>query len=74
MVETCLPVDDGDNPELSHYPSTLSVSSHLSSSMSSLTSPTEKDGNLSDYHGSCPGSLSATDPRQKRHSAAKQNK
>jgi neurofibromin 1 len=45
MVETCLPVEDGE-ADLSQYPSMLSVSSNmnLSSSMSSLTlgSPTEK--------------------------------
>jgi neurofibromin 1 len=45
MVETCLPVEEGEL-ELAQYPSMLSVSSNmnLSSSMSSLTlgSPTEK--------------------------------
>ena len=54
MVETCLPVDEGDNQDLSQYPSTLSVSSamNLSSSMSSLTlgSPTDKDSNMGEYH------------------------
>ena len=47
MVETCLPIEDGELHDLSQYPSTLSVSStmNLSSSMSSLTlgSPTEKE-------------------------------
>lgn len=56
MVETCLPIDDGDSHELSQYPSTLSVSSamNLSSSMSSLTlgSPTEKELNSAEYHSS----------------------
>jgi len=45
MVETCLPVEEGEQTP-AQYPSTLSVSSNtnLSSSMSSLTlgSPTEK--------------------------------
>lgn len=45
MVETCLPVEEGE-VELAQYPSMLSVSSNmnLSSSLSSLTlgSPTEK--------------------------------
>ncbi|XP_071038330.1 neurofibromin isoform X2 [Parasteatoda tepidariorum] len=47
MVETCLPIEDGEVHDLTQYPSTLSVSStmNLSSSMSSLTlgSPTEKE-------------------------------
>ncbi|KAJ8986296.1 hypothetical protein NQ317_010008 [Molorchus minor] len=49
MVETCLPVEEveGENGELTQYPSMLSVSSNmnLSSSLSSLTlgSPTEKE-------------------------------
>nr|CAD7259971.1 unnamed protein product [Timema shepardi] len=46
MVETCLPVEEGE-VEIAPYPSMLSVSSNmnLSSSMSSLTlgSPTEKE-------------------------------
>ncbi|XP_049859509.1 neurofibromin isoform X2 [Schistocerca gregaria] len=46
MVETCLPVEEGE-VDLAQYPSMLSVSSNmnLSSSMSSLTlgSPTEKE-------------------------------
>ena len=66
MVETCLPIDDGDNREL-EYPSTLSVSStmNLSSSMSSLAlgSPTEKELNA-EYHTNnvqCAGST--TEPK-----------
>lgn len=49
MVETCLPIEEteGENGELTQYPSMLSVSSNmnLSSSLSSLTlgSPTEKE-------------------------------
>ena len=56
MVETCLPIEegecegDGSGHDHTQYPSTLSVSSHqnLSSSLSSLTlaSPTEKGGAL----------------------------
>lgn len=45
MVETCLPVEEGDQ-QIAQYPSMLSVSStmNLSSSLSSLTvvSPTDK--------------------------------
>lgn len=45
MVETCLPVEEGES-EMPQYPSMLSVSSNmnLSSSLSSLTlaSPTDK--------------------------------
>jgi len=49
LVETCLPLDESDCAELSQYPSMLSVSSiavssniKLSSSMNSISSPTEK--------------------------------
>ncbi|PSN31934.1 Neurofibromin [Blattella germanica] len=61
MVETCLPVEDGEL-ELAQYPSMLSVSSNmnLSSSMSSLTlgSPTEKEPML-DVGGCSDGSASS---------------
>ena len=49
LVETCLPLDETDCQELNQYPSMLSVSSiavssniKLSSSMNSISSPTEK--------------------------------
>lgn len=49
MVETCLPVEEGEQ-NIAQYPSMLSVSSNmnLSSSLSSLTlgSPTEKGKKL----------------------------
>ncbi|RWS09353.1 neurofibromin-like protein, partial [Dinothrombium tinctorium] len=71
MVETCLPADDGDNQELSQYPSTLSVSSviNLSSSMSSLTlgSPTDKDSNAADYHASTQVTSGASGDQRVRH-------
>ncbi|XP_069683037.1 neurofibromin isoform X4 [Periplaneta americana] len=61
MVETCLPVEEGEL-ELAQYPSMLSVSSNmnLSSSMSSLTlgSPTEKEPML-DVGGCSDGSASS---------------
>ncbi|KAJ9589315.1 hypothetical protein L9F63_017474, partial [Diploptera punctata] len=61
MVETCLPVEDGEQ-ELAQYPSMLSVSSNmnLSSSMSSLTlgSPTEKEPML-EVGGCSDGSASS---------------
>lgn len=54
MVETCLPIDEGDNVDLTNYSSGLCISStsNLSSSMSSLTlgSPTDKDAKGNEYH------------------------
>ncbi|KAK7864725.1 hypothetical protein R5R35_013611 [Gryllus longicercus] len=61
MVETCLPVEEGEM-ELVQYPSMLSVSSNmnLSSSLSSLTlgSPTEKEPAL-DVGGCSDGSANS---------------
>lgn len=75
MVETCLPVDDGEIREL-EYPSTLSVSStmNLSSSMSSLTlgSPTDKELNANEYHSSNSVS-SIANGENKRHSTSNQH-
>lgn len=75
MVETCLPVDDGEIREL-EYPSTLSVSStmNLSSSMSSLTlgSPTDKEMNTFEFHSSNSVS-SAANCETKRNGATNQH-
>ncbi len=78
MVETCLPVDDGEVREL-EYPSTLSVSStmNLSSSMSSLTlgSPTDKELNATEYHHSSNSVSSVGNGENcgKRHSVSNQH-
>jgi len=82
MVETCLPVDDGEVREL-EYPSTLSVSStmNLSSSMSSLTlgSPTDKEMNAmnamnaTEYHSTNSVSSGAANCETKRNGASNQH-
>lgn len=77
MVETCLPIDEGDGTDLINYSSGLCVSSasNLSSSMSSLTlaSPTDKDAKGNDYHNNHNPSTTSTSVKitdyRSRHAA-----
>ncbi|XP_053200312.1 neurofibromin-like isoform X2 [Panonychus citri] len=73
MVETHLPVDEGDTGDMMSYSSGLCVStaSNLSTSLSSLavSSPTDKDAKTADYHHINSSSSGKLNDYRSRHAA-----